>query len=270
MNIKNYIQYSIVGFSDISAAFCKSYQITTLGWQDVAIRYRRSRIGAFWLTINMAVMIGALGVVFGTLFHQPMEDFLPYLAIGLIVWGFLTACINDGCNGFIASEGIILQIKMPLFTHLARIIWRNIIIFLHNFLILPFVFLYYFKPVSISILAAIPGFILLIFNLAWMMLILAICCARFRDLMQIIQNALQIFFYITPIIWKPSLLPEHLATGVLDWNPFYHFIQVIRSPLVGDLPTSLNWIVLIVMAMIGWPIALIFFGYYRKRVAYWL
>lgn len=266
----NYLSNFIDGWMDIHTALSKHYQITTLGWQDVATRYRRSRVGAFWLTINMAVLIGALGLVFGTLFNQPMAEFLPYLAIGLILWGFLIGSINEACTGFSAAESIILQIKMPLFTHLGRIAWRNIIILAHNLLILPFVFLFFLKPVSLVALLAIPGFILLMLNLAWVMLILALACARFRDLTQMIQNALQVCFYLTPIIWKPSLLPERAGSSILEWNPFYHFIQVVRSPLLGELPTLTNWMVLTVMTFLGWIIALTFFGHYRKRVAYWL
>ena len=81
---------------DIGDALRKYHLIGTLGWQDVATRYRRSRVGAFWLTINIAVMIGALGLVFGTIFGQPMREFLPFLAVGLIVWNFISSSINEG------------------------------------------------------------------------------------------------------------------------------------------------------------------------------
>lgn len=258
------------GWADVLAAIKKHYQITTLGWQDVATRYRRSRVGAFWLTLNTSVLISALGLIFGGLFNQPMAEFLPYLSIGIIIWSFLTSSINEACTGLISAEGIILQVKMPLFTHLGRIIWRNMIILGHNLLILPFVFLFFFKPVTSAALIIIPGFILVMLNLTWVMLILALACARFRDLTQIIQNALQIFFYLTPIIWKQSQLSERAGNIILEWNPFYYLIQVIREPLLGQLPTLTNWIVLTLMALIGWAIALTFFGHYRKRLAFWL
>ena len=132
---------------DIREALRKYHLIGTLGWQDVATRYRRSRVGAFWLTINIAVMIGALGLVFGTIFGQPMREFLPFLAVGLIVWNFIYSSINEGCTALSDASGIVLQVKMPLCVHLARVMWKNLIILGHNLLIVPLVFLVFWRPV---------------------------------------------------------------------------------------------------------------------------
>lgn len=255
---------------DIRSALHNHHLITTLGWQDVATRYRRSRVGAFWLTINMAVLIGMLGFVFGTLFSQPMNEFLPYVATGLIVWGFLSTAISEGCTGFVSAEGIILQVRMPLFTHVMRVLWRNIIILGHNLLILPLLFLVFVKPVSPLALLAVPGFVLFVLNATWMMLILAVVCARFRDMTQIVQNMVQVLFYLTPIIWSAALLPKRAGTAMLDLNPFFHLISIVRAPLLGEAPTFLNWALSSLMMFVGWAVALLFFGRYRKRVPYWL
>lgn len=257
-------------WKDVRASIQNSHIITTLGWQDVATRYRRSRVGAFWLTLNILVMIATLGIVFGTLFRQPMEEFLPYLAIGLIIWGFLASLINEGCSSFIAVSDAILQVRMPLFVHVMRVVWRNMIILGHNLLILPLLFLVFMKPVSLMALLVIPGFILLVLNAGWMMLIAAVICARFRDFAQIVQNAVQVLFYVTPIIWSAALLPERTGTALLDFNPLYHLISIVRTPLLGTAPSTLNWTVAVIMALVGWAVALALFGGYRKRIPYWL
>ena len=255
---------------DISAALLKYHLIFILGWQDVATRYRRSRVGAFWLTISMAILIAVLGFVFGTLFKQPMNEFLPYLATGLVIWGFMSSVINESCTGFISAGGIILQVRLPLFTHVMRILWRNIIIMGHNILILPILFLIFMKPVSLEALLAVPGFALLIANVGWMMLILAVLCTRYRDITQMVANFIQVMFYVTPIIWSVDLLPQQMGAMMLDFNPLYHLISVVRTPLLGEFPTLLNWMVSISMMIVGWIVALVFFGHYRKRVSYWL
>ncbi len=258
------------GWVDVRATLQHHYIITTLGWQDVATRYRRSRVGAFWLTINIMVLIATLGIVFGTLFRQPMSEFLPYLAIGLILWGFLSSLINEGCTSFIAVSETILQVRMPLLTHVMRVVWRNIIILGHNLIILPLLFLFLMKPVTLLALLAIPGFILFVLNATWMMLILAVACTRFRDLTLIAQNAIQVLFYVTPIIWSAKLLPDRAGTALLDFNPFYHLINIVRAPLLGVAPTALSWTIAALMALIGWAVALAFFCRYYKRIPYWL
>src|SRR5690606_31728642 len=124
------------------------------GWQDVAQRYRRSRVGAFWLTINMAVFIGALGLIFGTLFQSEMREFLPYLCAGVIMSGFISTTLSEGCAGFSGSDGIILQVRMPLFIHVMRVIWRNIIILAHNIVIFPVIALILSHQINLNILWA--------------------------------------------------------------------------------------------------------------------
>ena len=257
-------------FGDVRAAMQQHHIITTLGWQDVATRYRRSRVGAFWLTINMMVMLAAIGIVFGSLFRQPMAEFLPYLAIGLIIWGLLSALITDGCTSFISASDTILQLRMPLFTHVMRVVWRNLIILGHNLLILPLLFLFFMKPITWLALLAIPGLALLVLNAIWMMIIAAVACARFRDLTQIVQNGMLVLFYVTPIMWKAALLPARVGAAMLDFNPFYHLINIIRAPLLGEAPTALSWTVAVSMTLLGWIVALAFFGIYRKRIPYWL
>lgn len=258
------------GWTDIAAALRRNDLALTFGWHDVAQRYRRSRVGAFWLTINMGVLIGTIGLVFGTLFRTPMSDFLPYVTIGLVVWGFLQTTINEGCEGFVASEGIILQVRMPLFTHLLRILYRNLGILGHNVLILPLVFLVVLRPVGWSALLAIPGLALLVLNAAWMILVLAVLCARFRDMTQVMQNVMQVLFYFTPIIWSAELLPDRAGVALVFANPFFHLLSVVRAPLLGAPLGLESWAVAIGMALVGWTFALPFYGRYRQRVPYWL
>ena len=257
-------------FADIRAALKKHHLATTFSWQDVAQRYRRSRVGAFWLTINMGVLIGALGFVFGTLFRTPMQEFLPYICVSLIFWGYISSSINEGCMAFIGAEGIILQVRMPLFTHVLRVQYRNAIILGHNILIYPLVLLAVARMPTWHVFLALPGFVILSLNLLWIMLILGVLCARYRDMTQVMQNLLQVIMYLTPVMWMARTLPEGISRLLLDLNPFYHFISVVRDPLLGELPSATSWMACIVFAIVGWTVALLLFGRYRHRIPYWL
>ena len=256
--------------TDVASTLRNYHLFTVLGWQDVATRYRRSRVGAFWLTINMLVMISVIGVVFSSIFGLTLAEFLPGLAIGLIVWGLVSSLMNEGCESLFAAKETILQIRMPLTTHIFRVVWRNVIITGHNFLILPLLFLVSMKPVGVAALLSVIGFGLLVTNLVWMMLIVSVICTRFRDFTQIVQNAMQVLFYVTPIIWNKNVLPEKFGTELLDFNPFYHLLSVVREPLLGNIPSAMNWWVAVIMAIVGWVIALTFFNRYCKKISYWL
>ena len=67
--------------ADLSASL-KSWRLwSLLGWIEIRQRYARSKLGPFWLTISMGVVIGTIALVFGTLFHQDMATYLPMLSL---------------------------------------------------------------------------------------------------------------------------------------------------------------------------------------------
>ncbi|MDF4002857.1 ABC transporter permease [Luteibacter sp. PPL552] len=259
-----------VALRDIAEAMSRSSLVGMLGWQDVRQRYRRSALGPFWLTISMGVMIGTIGIVFGQIFNTPMHDFLPFLAAGMILWSFMSSVVMEGCSGFISAESIIKQLPIPLFVHILRMLWRNVLILLHNIVILPLVFLAVGRGVGWEVFLAIPGFLMLVLNLAWVALLLGVLCARYRDLAQIVGSALQVVFYLTPIMWMPAHLPQRAGAYLLDLNPVYHVLAVARDPMLGVIPSVLNWSVSGGLAVVGWIAAITMYGRYKRRIAYWL
>jgi ABC-type polysaccharide/polyol phosphate export permease len=255
---------------DIAAASKRYSLLGLLGWHDIRQRYRRSALGPFWLTISMGIMIGTIGLVFGQIFNSSLTEFLPFLSIGIIIWNFISAVITEGCSGFIAAESIIKQLSLPLFIHILRIIWRNILILGHNIVIFPLVLFAVRKPLHWIALLSIPGFLLLVSNLTWIALLFAIICTRYRDLAQIITSILQIMFYLSPIMWMPSLLPKDKNFYFLDLNPIYHLLEIVRTPLLNQAPTLTSWLLSLLLALLGWSITLIFYSRYKRRIAYWL
>lgn len=255
--------------ADIGEGLRRYHLATTFGWQDVAQRYRRSRAGAFWLTINMGVMVGALGFLFGMLFRTPLREFLPHVCAGLVIWGYMASTITEGCTAFIASEGIILQVRMPLFTHVLRTLWRNAIILAHNILIFPIVMIAVGLGPTWQAPWALLGWLVISLNLLWMMLGLGVICARFRDMTQVVQNMLQVMFYVTPLMWMPQALPE----GMTRWvalNPFFHLVALVRNPLLGQPIAGESWWFALGLLVVGWGVVVPFFARYRHRVPYWL
>lgn len=262
--------YLIIAADDIKSAMWRYNLVGMLGWQDVLQRYRRSALGPFWLTISMGVMIATIGIVFSQIFKASIEEFMPFLALGIILWNFALSIITDGCTGFIAAEGIIKQLPIPLFVHILRLVWRNVLILGHNLVIFPLVLIVVGKPLDWVAFISIGGFLLLLINLVWVALILSIFCARYRDMPQIVGSVLQVFFYLTPIMWMPSMLPERASVFLLDLNPFYHLLEIVRSPLLGQAPSALNWYASLALAAAGWVVALVLYGRYKCRIAYWL
>ena len=242
-----------------------------LGWQDVKQAYRRSSIGPFWITIGMAVQIATMGAVFGIIFKTQVSEYLPFLTISVILWGLISSSINEGCMAFISSEAMIKQLELPHQNYVLRVVWKNTVVACHNIVIAPIVFLIFWKTPSLALLAFLPGFLILILNIVWVVWVLALISARYRDFPLIISSAVTVAFYITPVMWYPKLIENNsLAHLLLGLNPIYHWLQIVRLPIIGQWPTWENWGLALLSAGIGWAVTLVAYKKYRSMIAYWV
>jgi lipopolysaccharide transport system permease protein len=239
-----------------------------LGWNDIRLRYRRSVLGPFWITLSMTVLIAVLGVVYSQIFHTDIRTYLPYLALGFIVWGFISSSINESCGAFQDSERIIKQIGIPFSVFVFRVVWRNFIVLLHTIiLVVPIWLIFKIAPSSVSLLA-LPGIALVFLNQCWLGVCLAVISTRFRDVPPIVATIMQITVFATPIMWPVSSLGEnHLIANV---NPFYHLIEIVRGPLIGEVPGMLSWEFAIIADAAGIIFAAWLLEKMRRKVVYWL
>jgi ABC-type polysaccharide/polyol phosphate export permease len=242
-----------------------------LAWQDIRQAYRRSAVGPFWLTIGMGVQILAMGFVFGLIFKSDIQVYIPFLAVSLILWGLIASTLNDGCISFISAEAMIKQLNLPHIVYVFRTVLRNYFTTAHNLVLIPVVFLVFMKPPGVSLILLIPGLIVLGLNLGWVVLLLGIASARFRDMPPIINSVTTIGFFVTPVMWSPDLIGNNeLAHLLLGLNPLYHWLQIVRLPILGQWPTLENWGVALLVAGVGWGATLLVYRRFRTMIAYWV
>lgn len=245
--------------------------IWALAFSDIKLRYRGSAIGPFWLTISTGVQIGAMSFIYADLFHTDLKTYLPFLCTSIIIWGYLSSVVNDGCTCFISSEGLIKGTRMPFIVHAARSVIRNIIIFGHNLVVLAAVLIITRVHQSFASLWAIPGFLLWLVDSLAISFALGAICARFRDIPQIVGAFMQIVFFITPIMWSGDILKGNKqAVFFVDSNPFVYLLDVIRNPLLG-LPLTMAEVsgALLVSAVVIVG-SFIVFARTRGRIAFWV
>ncbi|WP_018331770.1 ABC transporter permease [Actinomycetospora chiangmaiensis] len=282
-------------FGDIRQAIAQRELWGHLGWQDIKQRYRRSTIGPLWITISMAVTAAALGGLYSQLFGQPIGTFMPYVTVGFMIWYFISACVLEGTETFIANEGLIRFLPAPLMIYVFRTVWRQVLFFAHNVVVYAVVLVIFFGQLdepyrmgtketavlhpglSWAALLAIPAFVVIVFNGLWVTLLFGIIATRFRDIPPVVSSFMQLFFTMTPIIWTPDLLAggapgstKAYVEQLARLNPFYHFIEIFRAPLVGQVQSWTHWAVVGVITVVGWTLALVALRNYRSRVAYWV
>lgn len=239
-----------------------------MAWQDIRQRYRGSLLGPLWLTASLGATSLGVGLLYSKVLHVDVHEYVSYLVLGLTLWTFLAVTLSEGCSTFLAASGLIKNNPLPLFIQVFRCVGRNIFVLGHSLLVVVAVFLIVRKPLPLSSLLAFPAMVLLALNLTWMVALLALASARFRDIPQVVSNGLQFFMFITPIFWLPSSLGARHAA--LTFNPFYHMIQMVRGPILGAPVDPLNWGVCGMMFVVGTIITILAYARFRRDVVLWV
>lgn len=266
--ISNSRKNFLLALHDLWRGITSIYIWPMLGWQDIKQRYRRSVIGPFWLTLSYGAMIFGMGPLYGRLLQQDISAYFPYLAVSFVVWTLLAGIITDSCNAFVGAEGYIKEVKLPLTVHVLRVVWKNVLICAHNFVIVLVVMIFYPPTLNWSILLIPVGVLIIAINGVWLGLLFGLLCARFRDISQVVTSLVQIAFFLTPVMWRSNMLGR--KEWVVELNPLTHFLEVVRAPLLGGIVPLTSWYVVVLIALIGFPVTLLLFSRYRSRVAYWI
>lgn len=264
---------SLAAFVRTAAADCadglRNWQLwSKFAWHDMIARYRRSWVGPFWIVLSAAIFIGALSVVYSTLFRTDIRDYIPYVAVGFVLWGFISAIAAEGVSTFVEAESYIRQIRINPFIYVLRVCARNVIVFGHQFAVVLVILLLFGKlHFSLLPLAGL-GLILFLFQSVWVSLLLGLVGTRFRDLQPLIANLLQVLFFITPVIWSPALLGDR--QWIAEINPFFRLIEIVRAPLLGTVPPLTDYLLVFAITAAGSLLAAIAYGRFNSRIVYWL
>ena len=125
-----------MAFADLRASLDRIGLAWSLAKHDVVSRYRGSILGPFWITLSMGLMVAGIGFLYANLFKVPVNEFIPYVALGIVFWGLMSNVIIEGCGTFVQASGILSQTSLPMFTFVWRTIMRNVINLMHHAVII--------------------------------------------------------------------------------------------------------------------------------------
>ncbi len=256
-----------LGIRDIREAVANYRVWLMFGWLDIKLRYRRSLLGPFWITLSIATMVMALGLLYSQIFNQELSEYLPYIGCSLIVWFFISNMINEGCYTFIYAESQIKQVNQSLSVYAFRLLWRNVVVFLHNFIVVVLLLsvfrIFHWQAVIFPLTFLLSSAVFFFFSI-----ILGLICARYRDVPQVVLSVTQILIFITPIFWRKEFLTRH--EWVVHFNPVFHLLEIMRAPLLGRPFPFESLYISVGILVVLFCAAASMLGNFNDRVAYWV
>lgn len=240
-----------------------------LGWQDIRLRYRRSHIGPFWITFSMALTVYTLSILYSHLWKISYHEYMLYFACGLLAWTLVVTIVNESTNAFADAKGYLLQIQIPFSVFIMRMLVRNFIVFLHNFLAIIPLLIFYHTELNWHTLLIFPIIFLIFLPAFTFSMLLGMIGLRYRDIGQFVTNIMNLIFFFTPIMWLPTNLPQQLHF-IIYYNPIAQLIELIRAPLMGQLPSTHAVTTMILLFLGSLVLMLWCFSKVRHRIVFWL
>jgi ABC-type polysaccharide/polyol phosphate export permease len=242
---------------------------STFAWEDVRQTYRRSVIGVMWVSLSFAIFAIAKIFIFGAMMgRQDAEYFGAYLLIGFFSWQFMAQTVNSAPTTFSGAENWIRNDPIPFSVFVYQAIFRSTFdLVLTGIVVLGSLF-YFGYGASAYSLMVIPAVVIYIINAGWVLVLLGVVCTRYRDITHLVHAAMRVLFFLTPIFWFPSQFGE-VAMRILWWNPFAHFIWILRTPVIDQQIPVDSWIFVGVLTVAGWVAAFLSFALFHRRIVFW-
>jgi ABC-type polysaccharide/polyol phosphate export permease len=256
---------------DIAGALRRFRNCLFLATTEVKLRYRRSILGPLWITLTTAMFILFISSLYSGLMATQFTHYLINLSLGWIIWHFISDSVLLGARTFQKGAGILKNTNIDKFTLVLKTVLANLIVFTHNLVIPLLVFVVVGFPFSHATWLVIPAFALITLSALWSAMLFGLLCARYRDIYQLLQASMRVLFFLTPILWTPSLLPAKSPKRLfVDFNPFAHYLAIWRKPLMGEYPDALSWYVTGGLTVLGLGLGFLVFARYRREVVFWI
>lgn len=238
-----------------------------LGLMEIKLKYKRSIIGPWWITISTALTITLLGSLWTMVFGMDLHEYLPYFALGLILWNLFLTQNTDATNLFSKNEALLKEVYISPIEFLISSAISNLIIFFHNFIVILFIIFYFDLFVNNSLFFSIIGFLLFVLFTFFISGIVSMISARYKDAVQIFTVFFNLLFFISPIIWKSDSIKSEFM--FIKLNPIYHFLEAIRTPIISGVASQSLYFCLF-FVLFAFMVFYFLFKSFNRKIVFWL
>jgi len=243
------------------------FLVYSLVSRDLKVKYKGSILGFFWSLLNPLVMLIVYTVAFKYIIKVRVENFPVFFLCAFLPWSFLSSSLSMAVGSIKDNGNLVKKVYFPREALPLSIVLSNLVQFLLTFLILIPALLIFRIDLGLSLLL-LP--IIIIFQTAFnlgLSFFFSAFNVFFSDVKHLLEIFLQIWFWLTPIIYPISFVPERYQS-LYKLNPAVLFVESYRNLLLNNTGISLSrCVVLFFIGVLSFLIGLMFFNHYNKRFA---
>jgi lipopolysaccharide transport system permease protein len=229
-----------------------------LAWRDIKVRYKQTALGVAWVVLQPVISMLVFSGLFGVLLNTPSNG-VPYpvfVYTGLLPWTYFAGSLARSSVSLVDSRNLITKVYFPRLIVPLTGILAGLIDFAVGFVVLIVLMLLY-GMVPTATVIFLPLFLLLaILTALGFGLWLSALNVRYRDVGYLIPFLVQIWLYLTPVIYSVSLVPERFQF-LLGLNPMTSVIIGFRWALLGQAPDTQQYVWIFVLSVTTMFIVLI-------------
>src|SRR2546426_9390347 len=229
--------------------------------RDMKLRYKRSYLGILWTLVNPLTQLSVFYFVFRVLFRVTVPNYTAYLCIGIPCWNWFSTALLESTGAILQNKSLIQQPGFPTAILPNVSVGSNMIHFLLTLPILLGLVSLSGIPIT-SAVAWLPLVILVQYGLMLSFALLAACLhVNFRDTQYLLGIALMLGFFLTPVLYEMSIVPERYRVFYM-FNPMMHLIDAYRAILIrGERPDLVR---LAIVAAVSLVQLNLFYRYFRR------
>ncbi len=221
--------------------FRDTYRYRELIWalalKELKIRYKRSFLGFLWALLNPLLQMIVLALVFSTVMRIPIPHYAVFLISVLLPWTFFSQSLSYAADSIVGNADLIKKVRVPKLVFPVAALTSNMINFFLSMISLVFIVLVLRHPFYVTWLyLPVPLLALTMLTLGATFFFAALN-VYFRDVSHILQIILQIWFYVTPIIYPIEMFGKY--QWLFKLNPLIFALNGFRMGVYkGELPSA--------------------------------
>lgn len=220
---------------DLRAVWAYRELLFFLVWRDVKVRYKQTALGVLWILLQPVLSTVVFTVLFGILLNVP-SDGVPYPVFalaGLLPWNYFAGSLTRSSQSLVGSANLITKVYFPRLIIPLSGVASGLVDFGVAFLVLAGLMVGYRIAPTLAVLY-LPGFLLLaLITALGFGLWLSALNVRYRDINYLVPFLVQIWMYVTPVIYGSSLVPARFR-WLLGLNPMTGVVEGFRWALLGN------------------------------------